>query len=387
MIKNLRLFNVRGLKDVEFNFCAGVNLLVGDTGVGKTTTLDAIRILLSEIRQGGSTSQHLGFRKKDIRFNAKSLLANLRGEHNKQEFVYHKLYRKNVQPNTNRAINTSEDQPLVLFFGIDRSIINKKPIRGSLISENLDSGQFFLEPFLDWCFSGQESTKGGKQVAERKLSVVNTAVRQVLAGCSLQVVKKGTRSLLVRKGSITLELDQLSNGERGILAIVLGLIQSLAQSNPNLDNPAWGKAIVLIDELELHLHPILQRNIIGNLSSIFPNCQFIATTNSAQMISEVEPEGVTFLVRQGDQIVTKPAIQSYGLDTNWILESLMNASSRPKLTQQLIDQIEDLLEEGQLEQAQKSVEKLREMLHGDDCEVVRLEASINSLLALACEYS
>ena len=100
--------------------------------------------------------------------------------------------------------------------------------------------------------------------------------------------------------STTIPVRQLSDGERGILAFVLDLTRRFAQANPNFTDPASeAEAIVLIDEIDLHLHPKWQRQIIHNLTTTFPCCQFIATTHSPQVVASVEPDQVHLLAPVG----------------------------------------------------------------------------------------
>jgi predicted ATP-binding protein involved in virulence len=93
----------------------------------------------------------------------------------------------------------------------------------------------------------------------------------------------------VLKGEQRLTLDQLSDGERSFIAIVGDLIRRLALANPELSNPLEGHGVVLIDELELHLHPRWQREVVEKLRSTFPNIQFIATTHSPFVIQALRP--------------------------------------------------------------------------------------------------
>jgi predicted ATP-binding protein involved in virulence len=95
--------------------------------------------------------------------------------------------------------------------------------------------------------------------------------------------------LLVTKDGMLLDARQLSDGERGLLALVLDLAKRLSQANPGLSDPVkLGEAVVLIDELDLHLHPKWQRTIVERLTKVFPRCQFIATT-LPQIVAAVEP--------------------------------------------------------------------------------------------------
>jgi hypothetical protein len=98
------------------------------------------------------------------------------------------------------------------------------------------------------------------------------------------VGRDGGRAAVQRYGALPeREGAFLSDGERGMLVLVLDLTRRLAQANPSVADPAGETgAVVLIDEIDLHLHPKWQRQIVNNLRSAFPRCQFIATTHSAK---------------------------------------------------------------------------------------------------------
>ena len=118
----------------------------------------------------------------------------------------------------------------------------------------------------------------------------------------LMRLMKNHRSLMINQGKIELDVGQLSDGERGMLALVLDLARRLSQANPSLDDPlSEGHALVLIDELDLHLHPKWQRQIVHKLTKTFPRCQFIATTHSPQVIGEVPHERIQ-IISDGDKV-------------------------------------------------------------------------------------
>jgi predicted ATP-binding protein involved in virulence len=81
--------------------------------------------------------------------------------------------------------------------------------------------------------------------------------------------------------------NQLSQGEKSLI-LVGDIARRLAMMNPKLDNPLLGKGIILIDEIDMHLHPQWQRSIIQRLQTTFPNCQFILTTHSPLVISDTQ---------------------------------------------------------------------------------------------------
>jgi hypothetical protein len=130
---------------------------------------------------------------------------------------------------------------------------------------------------------------------------------------------------VVTKGGVEFDVDMLSDGEKGLLGLVGDLARRLSLANPALKNPNEGQGIVLIDEIELHLHPAWQRNAVRGLQRTFPNIQFIFTTHSPQVISELRPNQ-TFLLVDG---VALPAERSYGMDSTAVLRELMNDPGRP----------------------------------------------------------
>lgn len=93
--------------------------------------------------------------------------------------------------------------------------------------------------------------------------------------------------LVLTKDDLLLDAQQLSQGEKTILTLVGDLTRRLVLLNPKLNNPLQGKGIVLIDEVDLHLHPSWQQSIIEKLQYTFPNVQFIITTHSPQVVSTV----------------------------------------------------------------------------------------------------
>jgi ribonuclease HI len=163
--------------------------------------------------------------------------------------------------------------------------------------------------------------------------------------------------LFLEKNRIALDVRQLSEGERGLLAIVLDIARRLSQANPSLADPIkQGKAVVLIDELDLHLHPKWQRSIVEQLTRTFPRCQFIATTHSPQIVAAVEPEQVLLLTDTG---VVRPD-RTLGMDSNWILRHLMQADDRPVRAGQAIRGVEALIKKGTFIRARKVIAEAKE---------------------------
>ncbi|MFM6200387.1 MAG: AAA family ATPase, partial [Dolichospermum sp.] len=136
-------------------------------------------------------------------------------------------------------------------------------------------------------------------------------------------------SLVIKKNGENFKLDQLSDGEKTLLMIVVDIARRLAILNPSITNP-WellekGTGIILIDEIDLHLHPQWQRIVIPSFRKTFPHCQFIVTTHSPQVLSGVNRENVFIL--EDSEIVETP--HTFGRDSNSILSEVMGVEKRP----------------------------------------------------------
>ena len=151
--------------------------------------------------------------------------------------------------------------------------------------------------------------------------------------------------------------------------MVLDLIRRLAQANPKMQDPAANaEAVVLIDEIELHLHPGWQRRIIGNLTETFPKCQFIATTHSPQVIGEVEHDRIHIIA---DDEVCSPT-HSFGVDSSRVLEEIMDAPSRTTEVEELLKKISQEVGKPRYEKARELLARLIDSLGESDPEVTRI---------------
>jgi len=137
-----------------------------------------------------------------------------------------------------------------------------------------------------------------------------------------------------------------------------------------------GEGIILIDEIELHLHPQWQRDIIPRLTNTFPNCQFIVTTHSPQVLSNVKKENV-FIVE--DFQVHPADAYTFGRDSNSILSELMGVSERPIEIQNKLTECLYKIDDGQIEEAKILLRELSDLLGRNDSEIVKASTLISFL--------
>lgn len=119
---------------------------------------------------------------------------------------------------------------------------------------------------------------------------ISSAAREFLLSCSLEV--KLTPRIMIRREIGPLGLNQLSDGEQRLFSLFVDIARQLSIQNPS-DEFGAGEAIVLIDEIDVHLHPKWQRRIVPALEDLFPNCQFIATTHSPFVIQATNRQRIT----------------------------------------------------------------------------------------------
>lgn len=170
------------------------------------------------------------------------------------------------------------------------------------------------------------------------------------------------------KDGCAYDIKLLSDGYKTSLAMVMDIAMRMVEANPEMGREALNSpGIVLIDEIELHLHPSWQQRIIPDLQRTFPNVQFICTTHSPQVLSTVKVESIRIITDDGTVFTGEEAgVNTYGAQSYVILEDLMNVSPNPRLPE--VENLKDKLKR-RLNQGTIGIE---------DSEIVRLENMVGS---------
>ena len=157
---------------------------------------------------------------------------------------------------------------------------------------------------------------------------------------------------------------------------MLDIAKRLTQANPELADPlAEAEAVILIDEIDLHLHPRWQRKVVGDLTRTFPNCQFIATTHSPQVIGEVPHEQIQMI--DGDNVFVPP--HSFGVDSSRVLEELMGSKPRNAGVEDRLTKIAKLIGEEKEAEARKVIDALAKEIGESDPEITRARLLLDFL--------
>lgn len=287
------------------------------------------------------------------------------------------------QARLKRHLKSSPTQPLVVYYSTHRLLSRLPPkLQGSppfkhaaAFEKSLAQLEISLNEFAKWHRAMNASrvirkdSQHGPQILKLLQEAITGLIPQIKEFCFYEenpprysVMKDATIEEQVNGGKAGKELflEQLSDGERGLIALVFDLTRRLAIANPNSDNPiAEGVALVLIDEVELHLHPKWQRDVIKRLPAIFKSCQFVITTHSPQVIGEVEAHCVRFLSWRDGRVVDDTPAMAYGTDSNWILRVLMGADEMNEDVESKLENASRLISERNLDGAKELIHTLR----------------------------
>ena len=159
----------------------------------------------------------------------------------------------------------------------------------------------------------------------------------------------------------------LGYGYQASMAWLFDFMKKMFDKYPDSENPLQEAAVVLIDELDLHLHPEWQRKIIGFLSNLFPKVQFIVTAHSPLILQSADEINLVMLKKQGDGVVIEqPKIPTFkGWTVEEILSELMELGEKTHSDDylRLMADFDEALDEENYEQAQKAFEELKKILH------------------------
>lgn len=391
-IERLVLENVGGFETLDLPLHPKLNVLIGGNGAGKSTILRELRDSMITWLHPESTTAPEGA--------AKLVRAGQKRGRSRVHIRRDQAYRVEQAYGSDGRFSSSVE-PTHAFEGLltwHFLAANRLKPEGRVVDVELGddygaSGVTSYTDFIEW-FRDNENRENEVRLSHDGLASYRDPwlenVRRAYArligavpGCDYERIRftrvgpfvPASGLLVVDKAGTTLRVDQLSDGESTLLLMVGDIAHRLAEANPDLDDPLQGEGIVLIDAIELHLHPSWQRAILPALTQTFPDIQFIVTTHSPQVIGEVPRESVICL--RDFQVVPTPP--TYGRDSNSILEEVMGASSRDASVKAALSEIAALIDADAFDDARAKIEALSKTLGPDDPDLAGSRAAIDFL--------
>ena len=329
-INRIILENFKCFENEEFELSAPYTLIIGDNGKGKTAILDAIAVgisaLLSEVSEPDSLRS---LKDRDVRLKSYKKGRNIdiqpqypasvscEGIFAEQEINWTQSLAdtgnkprtdktiKTLSQNLNKMISNGQNSllPLIVYYGTDRLWIpnqnqtKENQDENNSVKESRTKGYencFHPDSNITWLIDWlrKEEEKALKSTRSDALEVVTSAVAKCMEDEDWQTITydlNKSEVLAEAKDGRLLPLGVLSDGVRNMFAMVADMAYRAAMLNPHLGKNAAKETpgIVLIDEIDLHLHPSWQRGVVEALHRTFPNIQFIATTHSPFMIQSL----------------------------------------------------------------------------------------------------
>lgn len=402
-LESLRLQNFRGFEDATLPLDRPLTVLFGENGSGKSSVLRAMGLGFTSIIKNAldQVGEAYPFFKSSHDIRLGSAKADITIEWNHQKIIRqtthfvrfgnpkHSFYGKVA---TVRSMVESGVPFLPIIFSAHRTIDDSENVLRSsgvpdtkrrtpgVLDDALNPGSFGFRTFFLW-FKEREDAENRRKVQEKNfsavdphLSAVRAAIERLFPTYTNPRIQHDPLRLEITKGDQKLSMDQLSDGEKQVLVMTADIARRLSMVYPAETNPLEQEAVILVDEIELHLHPSWQRQILPAWRRIFPGSQFIVTTHSPQVISEV-PNDAIFLVKNFQFV--RPGAPTEGRDSNSILEESMSTSERPQDAKRALEKISALIDDEQYSEARNQLNEVAKRLTENDNEVVRLRTMLH----------
>lgn len=324
IIKQIDIQNFRCFEEKSLSFVKTFNVLIGDNGTGKTTILDALAIGLSDAISRFGIDPEITFHKNDAHRKRTEIngIVNYEITGHPSTSITALINDNFVKWSSCRTDTTSKmtsaDYEITEFRNWLHTVRQgeKKPIpcfayygtqrllRGASIEKSDPGKSSRVDAYKGCLISGMDlkaltlwfRDMEFKELKQKQPIGVLNAVRNAIAACIEDCEKvefdPDCRELQITlKGGCNLPISQLSDGYCNMLGMVGDIAFRAAVLNPHLGEkaPELTQGVILIDEIDLHLHPKWQRRVVGDLRKVFSHMQFIVTTHSPFIIQNIKP--------------------------------------------------------------------------------------------------
>lgn len=412
-LESISLKNFRCFDECTIQFNKKLTVIVGSNGTGKSTLLDAATIAAGTYIAALDGVQKYRIRKEDAAFKYYDLGSSIdvqpqypvvikasgviNGKNIKWERALNQSTGKDPLSNAKELTSVAlEDQarfrsgdetlllPLIAYYGTGRLWAQHKEKKDDAFANNSR-----INGYID-CLDGAANNKLMMRWFQ-KMSIQqhqrNNVIPELNAVC--KAVEKcfsaitGYEDVKVQYNFDTNDLDviysigsekqrmpvnRLSDGYKCTLSLIADIAYRMALLNPQLLDRVLEETsgIVLIDEVDLHLHPQWQKRIISDLTEIFPRIQFIVSTHAPCVINSVRSENIVIL---DDKAIRSPEGEVYGKDTNTIVKGVMKSDDRPEKVVKLFKKFYHAIDSNELSAAEETLAEISSLIGSDDSEL------------------
>lgn len=412
ILKSVIIRNFKGIEESTVELKPGFNLLIGDNGFGKTSILEAISVALGGFIAGIGDVQTKHFTKDEIRV----VLENTGdGSYNKrymtpvsveceavvEEETFTWIRRKSslqasrstVEPRniSKKAYEMANEGnhilPILSYQSTARMWMQKREA-----TEDVFAGDFSrivgyqgclmeaanVKMLMNWIRRMERiEWKGKREIGEyRAVKRIVCEFMRLMSDEDILSVEYDDRSdeLVLVTEKEALPIRNLSSGYQSLIWMVLDIAFRMAVLNPDLrENINQAPGVILIDELDMHLHPKWQWNVVKALKEVFPKVQFIAATHSPIILASCKDENLIMISERKEISYDKT---QYGLDLSDVLGFYQNSVSVAPEINAMLMKFTDHVENEEYTDAEKDLRQLKAILGNNHPKVTGAETTL-----------
>lgn len=416
-MERLELNHYRCFEHLELSFAPGVNLLIGDNASGKTSLVRAMTSVLSSFFAGYSdeNTRFIGLRKDDFR-----IVETETGLANEEEIVVNFNFLERTASmqlisKKSRTLHTPLEAIASLGHEMEERLFKEGkqalalPLFASFSTSDIHSiRKLSMEKFKKYkhkpSFGYYECLQGDgflEYWTNRLLVLregnadnlefggVHKALCDFLGEKGCNVIfdvgvwpRQGTITYFLMDGRVT-DTSNLSDGLRRLVNIGMDLAfrcMLLNQGIYGIEACKKTEGTVVIDEIDLHLHPSLQALVVQGLQNAFPKLQFIITSHAPMVMSSIPNDENHKIIQLGyskAEGYTAKTIGTYGMDSNTIIETVLGLVPRAKAVDDELNVLFELIDNDDYPAAKTKLESMRAVFGDTLPDLVRAETMLN----------
>ena len=412
-LEKVHIQNYKVIEDLNITFKPGVNLLIGDNGAGKTSVLEGIAVALGGMFVNVTGVKTKNIVKDDVRIKIKPIGDSSTAikycepvfsgctlhVSDEQEFTWNRIKEEISSTHTkidDRSVcawmkkltnNLETILPLISFQSAARAWRVRRGDFGTELKKKLDDRRCGYIGCLDssmdvksiqqWCLKQEivASRKDGVREYEMFKNIVAVFMKEINELEKIPTIYYSPQfdELVYKADKEEMPISKLSAGYQSLLWMIMDLAYRVCMLNPELESRDQLSGIVLIDEIDLHLHPKWQWNVIEALRQTFKNVQFIIATHSPIVISSSRDANIVLL---DDNHEVNYLPDCYGYEVEDVLRYRQESVSRPKKIKLLVDEIENAIDDIDFDAASAALEKLKAILGENSSEYKKMNGMI-----------
>ncbi len=373
-INKIDIKDIGGIPSLSLEFSPRMNIICGPNGVGKTTILEAISHIFTGYTNSALLKKRFASEVGTVHFEIEDL---------QRQYVENKSYdvgvylpletfyagREEVENDTKKLLSFKVSR---VFQYKELTSINRDPNLeyhhiwdANLMGvDNYNFKDWFVNRYL---FSAHPGNLSEAQLANFELA--KACFSKLNSGYSFNKVDAGSNDILINTPRDVIYYEYLSSGFKSSLSILFGIIKEIEHRFKDVHMVAEDyDGIVLIDEIEIHLHPEWQSRICHILKVTFPKAQFFITTHSPHVIQTAEADEVIALADNGSEIVRRDISSAkYGFK-GWTIEEVLTdvmgmESTTTDVLKTMVDEFYEAVDNADLSKAKAILTELNNALH------------------------